>query len=166
MMGLPRNGYHSRMGKRVTYWPARAMNVVWGLPQTVVGAALFCALRGWRRCHAFRSAIVTEWRLRAGLSLGMFVFVPRGASRDLVLHEYGHTLQSLFLGPLYLPVIVVPSLVWAGLPRLERYRLRKGYSYYRFFTERWANRLVHRLTGEKSIGWYDHVPRRQRARRS
>lgn len=147
------------MKRRGTYGLARAVQVVWGLPQTMVGAALFCALRGWRRCGAFRSAIVTPWRLRAGLSLGMFVFVPHHSPRALVLHEYGHTLQSLCLGPAYLPVVVVPSLVWAGLPRLERYRLRKGYSYYRFFTERWANLLVKRLTGEIPIGWYDRRER-------
>ena len=146
------------MGKRLTYLLARVVHVLWGIPQALIGATLFFGLRGWHRCYAFRSAIVTEWRLRAGLSMGMFIFVPCGSSRDLVLHEYGHTLQSLFLGPLYLPVIVVPSLVWAGLPRLERFRLRKGYSYYRFFTERWANRLVYRLTREVPTGWCDPLP--------
>lgn len=138
------------------YRLARAWQVVWGLPQTAVGLALFLCLWGRvRRRRSFRSAVVSEWPLDAGLSLGLFVFVPHGCPRALLLHEYGHTLQSLLLGPLYLPVIVVPSLVWAGLPACRRFRARRAYSYYRLYPERWANVLVRRTTGEVPIGWYD-----------
>lgn len=59
------------------------------------------------------------------------------------------------LGPLYLLVIGLPSLIWAGLPAFERFRVRKGYSYYRLFPERWANLLARRVTGERPMGWYD-----------
>lgn len=134
--------------------------VVWGLPQTLVGLVLFCVLRGSRRRYRYRSAVVSEWTLDAGLSLGLFVFVPRGCPRALVAHEYGHTLQSLILGPLFLPLIVLPSLVWAGLPRLERMRSSRHYSYYRFLPERWANLLSRRVTGEVPLGWYE--PRRHK----
>ena len=139
----------------VRFAGARLWQVMWGLPQTVVGLALFLALRGPRQRYAYRSAFVTEWRLSSGLCLGMFIFVPRGCPRTLLAHEYGHTLQSMVLGPLYLPAIVVPSLVWAGTPRLKRYRSAHAYSYYRFYTERWANRLSKRVTGERPEGWYD-----------
>jgi len=90
------------------------------------------------------------------VSLGLFIFVPPlpdGPSRRLKAHEYGHTIQSLILGPLYVPVILIPSLVWAGTPRLERRRVRRGTSYYSFYTEHWANALVFRLTGETPMGW-------------
>lgn len=144
---------------------ARVWQVVWGLPQTLVGLVLFCALRGSRQRYGYRSAVVVEWALDAGLSLGLFVFVPRGCPRALVAHEYGHTLQSLILGPLYLPLIVLPSLVWAGTPHLERMRTRRHYSYYRFLPERWANRISRRVTGEVPLGWYEphrgHRGRRQ-----
>lgn len=129
--------------------------LVWGLPQTLVGLGFRMALRGTRQRHAFRAALVCEWGLESGLSLGPFIFVPRDCPHSLVLHEYGHTLQSLLLGPLYLPLIVLPSLVWAGVPACQRFRVRRGYSYYRFLPESWANKLVRRTTGEKPIGWYD-----------
>ncbi len=57
--------------------------------------------------------------------------------RDFTLmHEYGHTLQSIILGPLFLPVVGLPSLLWAGLPVFRKYREKSAVSYYRFYTER------------------------------
>jgi hypothetical protein len=90
--------------------------------------------------------------MRAGLSLGLFVFVPRESESRLVVHEYGHTIESMILGPLYLPLVVLPSLVWAGLPACERLRRRRGISYYDMPVERWANVLGTRVTGERSMG--------------
>lgn len=110
-----------------------------------------------RRHRVWRTCVTTEWGLRAGLSLGPFVFVPAeadgayegpGPARQLRAHEYGHTLQSLLLGPLYLVLIVLPSLVWAGMPYWSRWRVRRGFSYYRFYPEAWANKLARRVTGE------------------
>ena len=133
---------------------SRVWQVVWGLPQNAVGAMMYVLL--YRRCrhYAYRSAFVTEWPLRAGLSLGMFLFVPQRSPRSLLAHEYGHTLQSLLIGPLYLPAIVVPSLIWAGTPSLRRFRSSHSYSYYRFYCERWANLLAIRVTRETPEGWY------------
>ena len=128
---------------------------LWGLPQTVLGLMLLVGLGRRRRHYRYRMAIVTEWGLDAGFTSGMFIFVPRACPRSLLVHEYGHTLQSLLLGPLYLLAIALPSLVWAGTPSLRRYRSSHGYSYYRFYCERWANRLARRVTGERPEGWYD-----------
>ena len=127
--------------RRGRFLLAQVWQVVWGLPQTVVGLVLFLALRGPRRCHAYRAAIVTRWRLRSGLCLGMFIFVPEVCPRSLLAHEYGHTIQSIILGPLFLPVIGLPSILWASLPACRKYRQTKTVSYYRFYPEAWANRL-------------------------
>lgn len=131
------------------------IQLTWGFPQTLAGAVLFFCLHGPSRHMRYRSAFVTPWRSDAGLSLGPFIFVPRRCPTALIVHEYGHTIQSLMLGPLYLLIIGLPSLIWAGLPALERFRVRRDYSYYRLFTERWANLLVRRVTGERPMGWYD-----------
>ena len=134
---------------------SRMVQVLWGMPQNALGAMLYACLLRRRRHYAYRSAYVTEWTLDSGLSLGMFIFVPRGCPHTLVVHEYGHTLQSLILGPLYLVAIVAPSLVWAGVPTLRRYRASHDYSYYRFYCERWANLLSRRVTRELPMGWYE-----------
>lgn len=152
----------ARSGRtRLGWWlPAAVWQVVWGLPQNVLGLTLLLGLRGPRRRFWFRTAVVTEWTIDAGFSTGMFIFVPRGCPRSLLLHEYGHTIQSLILGPLYLLVIVLPSLAWASTPRLRRFRACRNYSYYRFYCERWANLLVRRVTGEYPEGWYERPGRR------
>lgn len=116
----------------------------WGLPQTLLGGLVYLSLC-WRSLEdpggvRESGAFVTRWPFQRGLSLGYFIFVPGDADGRLVRHEYGHSLQSLALGPLYLPVIGLPSLVWAGLPALERRRSHRGISYYAFYTERWADR--------------------------
>ena len=134
-------------------WVLRIVGALWGLPQTLVGGSIAAALAlGGSPHRSYRLAHVTSWDLRAGLSLGLFVFVPRGAESRLVVHEYGHTVESMILGPLYLPLVVVPSLIWAGLPACERLRRRRHMSYYDLPIERWANVLGTRVTGERSMG--------------
>lgn len=136
---------------------ASVVQLGWGAPQTLAGG-LICgclALRGSRHLR-YRTALVTLWRMQKGLSLGPFIFVPEDLAderlRPLLTHEYGHTIQSLILGPAYLPLIVIPSLTWAGLPVCERYRRGRSISYYSFYTERWANALASRVTGERPSG--------------
>ena len=116
----------------------------WGLPQTLIGAALYAAHR--KDDHFdYRGAKATAWNRDAGISLGKFIFVPRraggNAEKFLLEHEYGHTIQSLILGPAYLLVIGLPSFLWANLPCFDRLRAKRGISYYTFYPEIWANRL-------------------------
>ena len=127
-----------------------ALHAMWGFPQMLAGLVVTAVVRG--KCRRFRGAWVVSWRQRAGLSLGLFVFVPYGSPRRLLVHEYGHCVQSLILGPLYLPVVVLPSLVWAGLPALGMWRRRRRISYYALPTERWANALGEWVCGEPSMG--------------
>ena len=71
-------------------------------------------------------------------------------SSRLLVHEYGHTIQSLILGPLYLIVIGIPSTLWVFFGAKKR--KDKQVAYGSFFTEGWANSLGEWVTGEKSIG--------------
>ena len=137
------------MTDRVRFACVVALQVTWGLPQTLLGLAVRVA-SGWPQAMRYRGALVVTWPHRSGLSLGLFVFVPAGCKRNIVVHEYGHCLQSLILGPLYLPVVGVPSLAWAQVPACGR-RWREGrVSYYSFWPERWANALGERVTGERA----------------
>lgn len=110
----------------------------WGIVQNVLGLFLFLCLC-YRKKRIFHGAVVTTWKLGSSLSLGMFIFTARPYDLKLVQHEYGHTVQSLILGPLWLFVIGLPSLIWCGC--FESYRKKKGVDYYSFYTEVWANRL-------------------------
>ncbi len=59
-------------------------------------------------------------------------------SKRLLVHEYGHTIQSLIFGSLYLIVMGIPSTLWGFLPYFQNKR-NNGGSYFSFFTEKVAN---------------------------
>ncbi|MBR0085918.1 MAG: hypothetical protein IJL97_05125 [Lachnospiraceae bacterium] len=133
----------------------------WGLPQNLLGLALYLKYKN-RPHHRFRDAVVTEWDREGSMSLGTFIFLEKGSmperhfkpdriTRDLLTHEYGHTVQSLMLGPLYLPVIGVPSFIWCNVPLFQKLRSSKNISYYKAYPEAWADRLGGRTTGRKIV---------------
>ena len=137
------------------------VQLTWGLPQTLVGALVCLVTPTDERRFRFHGAVVTTWESHKALSLGPFVFlhgpdagpdVLARVDRSLLVHEYGHTLQSLILGPAYLAVIGLPSALWLNAPPLVARRERTGSSYYAFFTERWANHLGERTLGEPAPG--------------
>ena len=121
----------------------------WGILQNIAGLAVF--LVNIRKRHYFyKGCVVTEWSNPAmSMGLGMFVFLGKNSvdDDDVLAHEYGHTIQSVILGPLFIFVIAFPSLFWANSHKMEKYRKRKGMSYYRFYPERWANHIARRKLG-------------------
>ena len=136
----------------------------WGFFQSLLGFIVF--LVHYKNKHFwYHGALVTVWESKTSVSLGLFVFVTaepffakkyegqmsiKELSNQLIVHEYGHTIQSLMLGPLYLVVIGIPSTLWGFLG--GRKRRDKQIPYGSFFTEKWANHLGEWVTGEKSIG--------------
>lgn len=138
------------------------LQCTWGLLQTAAGAAI-CLRYRKRPRFWYHGAVVTSWPRPDSLSLGLFVFLSdhppvdrRGLtpseeiSRRLLVHEYGHTIQSLLLGPLYLPLVGLPSLLWAHLPPCRR-KWRGEVSYFSFFPERTANSLGELAVREPSM---------------
>ncbi len=141
------------------------LQCTWGFLQSLLGAVVFLLHLGGRH-FVYHGACVTVWTAKSSVSLGMFVFVTdepyfceklgdrfekKDLAQRLLVHEYGHTIQSLLLGPLYLPLMGIPSTIWGFSPHLNRRRREQQISYFSFFTERWANRLGEAVTGEKSM---------------
>lgn len=139
------------------------IQLTWGILQSLLGLVLFL-LNIRCRHYIYHGAVVTEWKPRSSVSLGLFVFCSddphfakaNGISREdaasrLLVHEYGHTIQSLVLGPLYLIIIGLPSVTWAFLPAFRRMRREKGIPYSRAYCEASANRLGEKYTGRLSI---------------
>lgn len=137
----------------------------WGILQSALGLIVFL-FHIHAKHYFYHGAVVTEWKSVSSVSLGLFVFVTsepfffdqlkneysaEELSERLLVHEYGHTIQSLILGPLYLIVIGIPSTLWGFLPSLNNKRKTDGISYFSFFTEKWANVLGEKVTGRKSM---------------
>lgn len=129
--------------KRYKYW---IVQCTWGILQTFIGALIFmCLLNRMKNCSCHRRAIVVNIdnvKFKGGLSLGLFVFAFNDETESTRLHEEGHSIQSMILGPLYLFVIGLPSLIWAGC--FKNWRRRHNINYYSFYTESWANSLVNK----------------------
>lgn len=111
----------------------------WGLPVNLAGLLLFLCCKGAPH-EVFHNSVVTclPGNL-GGLSLGVFIFLSlqnTDERRRLCVHEYGHTIQCLFLGPLYWFVVFIPSAVWYHF--FSGYRKRKHISYDTLYCERCA----------------------------
>ena len=85
-----------------------------------------------RKDKPLLGVVITTWKLGSSLSLGLFIFTARPYDLRLVQHEYGHTIQSLILGPLWLFVIGLPSLIWCGC--FNKYIEKNNVDYYSFYT--------------------------------
>lgn len=113
---------------------------LWQLPQHLLALALITVYRKRAAVEAYRGSTV-YWILGGGfgVSLGQYIFldVCRKTSKSLP-HEYGHSRQSLLLGPLYLIVVGLPSITMNILSRL---RVLRADRYYKRWPESWADRL-------------------------
>lgn len=114
---------------------------IWQLPQNLVALIMLLVLRGETK---HRLGSIRFYFLRTfpgGITLGEYIIV--GTKQNLtVRHEFGHVLQSRYLGSLYLPVIGLPSLIHAWLNGVIGCCDRHSEGYYHFYTEKWADRLA------------------------
>ena len=120
---------------------------LWQLPQNVVGLLLLAWFRPEFHIDFRTVRIYYATEMRGGVSLGHYVLLRdtyREGGGDGELHEYGHSIQSRYLGPLYLLVVGIPSILWAVWWNSDR-----GVSYYSFYTERWADKLGGVIRDEK-----------------
>lgn len=117
---------------------------VWEAPQNAIGAAFAIRISASGRLVQRRRApcggrLLLTSAMASGVSLGLFVFAGHRRGRRLVAHEIGHTYQSMLLGPMYLPLVGLPSFLWFW--SRERMGWHADRDYYTFWTERWADRL-------------------------
>lgn len=111
---------------------------IWQFPQHIVGLLILLFIKGEAK-HNFNSITYYFYDpFPGGISLGNYMIIGHQWSQT-IKHEYGHAIQSRMLGPLYLFVIGLPSIIWAGLYGSVIKRTHNGY--YKFYTEKWADKL-------------------------
>lgn len=111
----------------------------WELPQQlagVVGGHVNNAIDNVQSVSHYEGATLLETRAEnwGGYTIGSIVTADKNTAAsptdDIFKHEFGHYLQSQKLGPLYLPVIGIPSLGSAAFNPAKHSQ---------FYTERWAD---------------------------
>ena len=117
------------------------------LPQTLLGYILTKIYsKELLEVKEYNSARVHIYnRYPGGISLGRYILVQDTSwfpeyQKRTIKHEYGHCVQSKYLGWLYLPVVGICS----GLNALiYKWKIKKGWlsSYYDYWTEMWADKL-------------------------
>jgi len=126
------------------------VQLTWGLPQTLLGFVIWLCHRHCPQ-RVYHGCIVTRWQKRGSLGVGMFLFLSESAydaQPQVQVHEFGHAVQSAILGPLFLPIMGLPSFLWCNLPFCRSLRREKGVSYYEFYPESTANLLGSLVSGE------------------
>ena len=112
---------------------------VWKLPQNLIGLGLRLFCRGEKIRKISGIAVYYLNSFPGGISLGETIMVG-SLCEFTAKHERGHQIQSKILGPLYLFVIGIPSICWACLYGTKLFPPTYN-GYYRFYTERWADKL-------------------------
>ncbi len=124
--------------------------LIWEQPQTVLGAVVL--FQRWVlgriervECEGGRVLVLSRG---GGVSLGLFVFYHERESRwfypgaGLRDHEFGHTFQSRWFGPLYLLLVGLPSFARAGFAIVYReWTGRRWRGYFDGWPEKQADRL-------------------------
>lgn len=114
-------------------WLWYILNLTWGLPYTVVGAAMYLFVRVFLRrqdlaLHRFGPLHAAQFgRNWGGLEGVFFIFVANDMGKAYTLHtyqhEFGHSFQNALYGPFNFVLALIPSVVryW-----YQEFRDRKG----------------------------------------
>jgi hypothetical protein len=137
------------------YYLKYIMSFLWQLPQNIVALIMMPFLGKMTLiCHERHTYAFECSNMNGGISLGNFIFLsPCSAGKETtVMHEFGHSVDSVKFGWLYLFVIGIPSLCWAMFKPKNR-------CYYSWYTERWANENAGLEVAENQYGCYLYIPK-------
>jgi hypothetical protein len=116
------------------------LKVIWQLPQVWLGAIILI-INGYDETEIYKDkTIFYSKKFKSGISLGEVIILNTAyrQSGKTIKHEYGHSRQSMMLGPLYLLVVGLPSLTMNILTRMK---VLKADRYYKRWPEIWADKL-------------------------
>lgn len=117
--------------------------IIWQLPQYIVAVIFYMYLKLFKDIYDIYMdkpvIVIISNGLNGEVTIGSFIFMGKH-STDMYKHALGHVAQSRVLGPLYLLVIGLPSIIHAGIHD----RWCKNKNYYHFYTEKfdWVYNIV------------------------
>jgi len=115
---------------------------IWELPQTLLACIIIIFTRRnviRRETFGYTNIFYVK-NFPGGISLGRFIILNSMYTNDEMTrkHEYGHSIQSMYLGWLYLVIVGLPSIIRVVIWRLLKL---ENSDYYRGYPEKWANKL-------------------------
>ena len=89
------------------------LNHTWGIIMTLIGYVVYAVLRcvGFKPekvgpCSHFK--IGKNW---GGISLGLTIITDDEPNKHILDHEFGHSIQNAFFGPLFPFIVAMPSVI-------------------------------------------------------
>lgn len=127
----------------------RILTEIWQLPQHVIAYVIMLVNHKSIKSMISKDGIryyLVDHLFDCGVSLGNYIFLDNYGYYDYttVRHEHGHQIQSLILGPLYLIIIGLPSIIGNIIYRIKYKYFKKYYDsdfYYKQPWEAWADKL-------------------------
>lgn len=127
--------------KKVLLW-------LWQLPQNLLGLILILRFKECMQDYNFKDGTKGDIYFKplfgSGVSLGNYIILDTEYLHYLTIiddslnHEHGHQKQSMYLGPLYLIVIGIPSMLGNIYSRIFH---KDSEWYYKQPWEAWADKL-------------------------
>ena len=127
----------------------KALLLIWELPQNIAGAFYFIIHGVFAKTFIIDDGDSFEMysdKQKGAVSLGVFRVYKAEYYKSSAYyvklsrkHEKGHRKQSKWLGPFYLIVICIPSIIWATLHSFCK-PISK-INYYWFYPEKWADKI-------------------------
>jgi len=133
------------------------INWVCQFPQMLTGAVLVKVLKAEKRVHTAKDGREIIWwfferntpfaEFISGVSLAVFILLSENnCGAETIEHEHGHSVQSAYLGWLYLPVVGIYSAVFCNL---WQRRFQTGWNrydrHYWYYVTRWTERRADEL---------------------
>lgn len=129
----------------------RLLLYIWELPQNVLGLIFLMYFKSKKNNLTFeRKGTRLFVKAPIAISLGSYIFWNLDLENKIFIlnnvnkqHEYGHSIQSIILGPLYLAIIGITSSLRAAFARyyFTKHKCR-WMNYYKGFPENWADKLA------------------------
>ena len=127
----------------------RILTEIWQFPQHIIAYVIILI-----NCKSIKlmvskdgiSHYLVDHLFNRAISLGNYIFLDSDGnfSYKTIKHEFGHQKQSLMLGPLYLIIIGLPSIIGNIIDRIKYKYFRRHYDpdfYYKQPWEAWADKL-------------------------
>lgn len=120
---------------------------LWQLPQNLLGLLMLLYYKHEKVYHKLNGRIFYYTKeMPSGISLGNYIIMNREDKKEGMKHEYGHSIQSRILGPIYLIIIGLPSLfgnIYNSVAHKNWSKKESSKWYYNQPWEKWADKLGH-----------------------